>query len=312
MPSSTFNSETKHPSAGARVSRATVALLVCAAVLYLCIEGAARFGLERVSRIHRRIMDEAAESRILTQPPSGGRKRILLVGNSLLLEGVDMTMLSAGLRSRYETHRFVVEQTSYLDWLYGLKKLFRNGTRADVILLCLNTPQLTSPGIRGDFSSRMLFDVQDIWPAARDSHADLTQTSGYYLAHYSEFYATRAQLRSVLMLHLAPPVVFMWHESVTRRAVIPPDDQLVPVMAARFRQLNELCGRYGAQFVFLDPPDRQSGDVAMLRAGEQTGVRVLRPIPNKSLSIDYYQDGFHLNGKGAALFTTAIVNELLK
>ena len=50
----------------------------------------------------------------------------------------------------------------------------------------------------------------------------------------------------------------------------------------------------------------------MLRAGEQTGVRVLRPIPNKSLSLDYYKDGFHLNEKGAVLFTTAIVNELLK
>jgi hypothetical protein len=114
------------------------------------------------------------------------------------------------------------------------------------------------------------------------------------------------------MSRLAPSVVTMWHDSVTRGAVIPPDDQMVPVMAARFRRMSELCASYGARFVFLNPPDRQSGDLAMLRAGEQSGVRVLRPIPNKSLSLDYYRDGFHLNGKGAALFTTAIVSEMLK
>jgi hypothetical protein len=312
MLSSTFNSETGPPSPGTRVSRAAVALLACAVALLLCIEGGARFGLERVSRIHRRIREEAAETRNLTQPAQGGRKRILFVGNSLLLEGVDMNLLSAGLQSQYETHRYVVEQTSYLDWLYGLKAVFRNGTRADSIVLCLNAPQLMSPAIRGDFSARMLFDVQDIWPAAHDSGADLTKVSGYYLAHFSEFYAMRAELRSVLMFRLAPPVAAMWHDSVTRRAMIPPDDQMVPVMAARFRQLNEVCRRYGAGFIFLDPPDRQSGDTAMLRAGEQSGVRVLRPIPNKSLSLDYYQDGFHLNRKGAALFTTGIVHELLR
>jgi hypothetical protein len=223
-----------------------------------------------------------------------------------------MNRLSAGLESRYETHRYVVEQTSYLDWLYGLRRLFREGMRADMIVLCLNAPQLTAGVIRGDFSARMLFDVQDILPAARDSGADLTKTSGYYLAHFSEFYAMRAELRSVLMFRFAPPVVAMWHDATTRAPTIPPDDQMVPVMAARFRQLSELCARYGAEFVFLDPPDRQSGDLAMLRAGELSGVRVMRPIPNKSLSLDYYQDGFHLNGKGAVLFTTAIVNEMLK
>lgn len=303
MHSSTFNSEMK---------RATMALLASAVVLFLCVEGAARFGLERVSRIHRRIMEETAEARDLTQPADGARKRILFVGNSLLLEGVDMEMLKAGLQSKYEAHRYVVEQTYYLDWLYGLRGLFRDGMKADVIVLCLNAPQLTAPAIRGDFSSHMLFDIQDIWPAARDSGADLTKTSGYYLAHYSEFYAMRAELRSVLMFRFAPAVVAMWHDAVTRGAVIPPDDQMVPVMAARFRRMSELCAQYGAGFVFLDPPDRQAGDIAMLRAGEQSGVRVLRPIPNKSLPLDYYQDGFHLNKKGAALFTAGILDELMK
>ena len=90
------------------------------------------------------------EARSLTQT-AGGRRKVLFVGNSLLLEGVDMGLLNAGLESRYEVHRYAVEQTSYLDWLYALKRLFRHGMRVDRIVLCLNAPQLISPAIRGHF-----------------------------------------------------------------------------------------------------------------------------------------------------------------
>jgi hypothetical protein len=181
-----------------------------------------------------------------------------------------------------------------------------------MVVLCLNAPQLISPGMRGDFSANMLFDAQDIWYAAHDTHATLTGTSGYYLAHYSAFYAMRGELRSILMFRLAKPVVAMWHQAVTRPGVFLPDDQMVPIMAARMQELRTLCASYGAEFAFLVPPDRQRGDIAMLQAGRQVGVRVLRPIPNMALSVDYYQDGFHLNSKGAKLFTTGIASELMK
>ncbi len=311
MPSSTFNSESKHASASPRLQRAALALLVCALLVFVAVEGAARFGLQRVSRIHRRILQEAAEARNITQPADGARSRVLFVGNSLLLEGMDMDRLKAGLDARYEPQRYVVESTYYLDWLYGLRKLFREGMRPAEVVLSLNAAQLTARTMRGDFSSYMMFDAQDIWPAARDSGADLTTTSGLFMAHYSEFYAARAELRTVLMFRFAPPVVALWHDAVEKPGVFPPDDLMIPVMMERYRKLNELCGRYGSKFVFLVPPTRQAGDTAMLRAGEQSGIQVLRPIPNYSLSADYYRDGgLHLNAKGAALFTAAIVDEL--
>jgi hypothetical protein len=156
----------------------------------------------------------------------------------------------------------------------------------------------------------MLFDVQDIWPVVRDTGADLTTASGYYLAHYSEFYAQRTELRGVLMVKLAPQVANLFHDATNKGSPIPPDDQVVPVMAARLRQMSELCASYGAKFIFLVPPGLQTGDIAISRAGEQTGIRVLRPIPSGSLPIDYFRDGFHLNAKGATVFTTAIVNEM--
>ena len=281
-------------------------------MLYGFAEVVARLGLEHVSRIHHRILQEASEAGELRHSSSESSKSVLLVGNSLLLEGIDMPQLDAGLQPRFRIQRFAVEQTQFLDWYYALQAMFRRGMRADRIVLCLNPPQLISDQFRGDFSAYVLFDMQDIWPASRDSGADLTRTSGYYLAHFSAFYATRSEMRSVLMYKVASPVQEMWHQAVTTMAAIPADSALTSLIEPRLRRFDQLCKRYGADFVFLVPPTRQTGDGAILQAGANTGVRVLRPIPNGSLSADYYRDSFHLNPRGADLFTKALISDMLK
>ena len=311
MHSSISNSEPAK-SLRTRLPWETWALLVCALALCASAEAVARFGLQHVSAIHRRILQEAHEARDLRQSTSPSQKTMLLVGNSLLLEGVDMRQLRSGLQPRYQAQRFVVESTQYLDWYYALEGLFRSGMRADFIVVCLNPTQLVSNNIRGDFASQVLFDARDIWSASRDSRADLTSLSGYYLAHWSTFYATRSELRSVFMYKLAKAIPAMSQQAVVSSVVMPPDQQLIPEMEPRLRRFDQLCSRYGAKFLFLIPPVPQSGDLAILAAGANTGVRVLRPIPNRSLSMDYYRDGFHLNAKGAERFTSAIIGEMMK
>jgi len=311
MPSSISNSEPAKPR-GARLPWETWALLFCALALCASAEAIARFGLKRVSAIHHRILQEAHEASELRQSTSTSQKTVLFVGNSLLLEGVDMHRLRTGLQPRYQAQRFVVESTQYLDWYYALDGLFRSGMRADFIVVCLNPTQLASNNIRGDFASQVMFDARDIWSASRDSHADLTSLSGYYLAHWSTFYATRSELRSVFMYKLAKAIPEMSQQAIVTPAVMPPDQQLIPEFEPRLRRFDQLCDRYGAKFLFLIPPVPQSGDLAILAAGAHTGVRVLRPIPNRSLSLDYYRDGFHLNAKGAERFTSAIIGELMK
>jgi len=52
-----------------------------------------------------------------------------MLGNSLLLEGVEFPGLSRDLRPEIEARRFVVDNTSYLDWYYGIRSLLRRGAR---------------------------------------------------------------------------------------------------------------------------------------------------------------------------------------
>jgi hypothetical protein len=282
--------------------------------MLICVltEAAARFGLGRISRIQRRIDEEANAALRVRRAAEGRPKAVLFIGNSLLLEGLDMGMLEAGLRDRYRPQRYVVEATTYYDWLYGLRRLFRGGMRPDTVVLSLGPTQLAASTTNGDYSARFLFGIQDIWPASRDAGVDLTTTSGYYAAHFSAYYAARSGLRAVLIGKLAPPVVQMWQESVVTAAADLTDEQLIPVIEPRLRKIHELCASYGTEFLFLVPPTMQPGDTAIVRAGDQAGVRVLRPVPNGSLPADYYQDGFHLNRQGAAVFTQAIVREMMR
>ncbi len=311
MPSSTFSSKEEGIAKDAGLRRATWALLALALLLYACAEIVAIFGMEHVSKLHHRIMTEARQAQALRRAEPGHPPVVLFVGNSLLLMGVDLPALSYGLRGHYQVRRYVIEATSYEDWVFGLKRLFRQGMPVDSVVLCLNALDLTSRGIRGDFSAHILFDAQDIWPVSRATGADLTTTSSLYFAHYSMFYASRAELRSVLLGRISPAVVTTLQHFMWGTAVVPPDTELIPTMESRLLEIQKLCASHGSQFIFLIPPTPQSGDTAIVEAGRQTGARVLRPIPNQSLGLEFYQeDHFHLNPKGAARFTNALVETL--
>jgi hypothetical protein len=293
------------------LKRAIWVLVTSAVALYGCAEMAAGLGMERISKLHRRILTERKQAFGLRPAAAGQAPVILFVGNSLLLEGVDIPRLAAGLEGRYQPRRYGIEATGYLDWLYGLKGLFRDGARVDYVVLCLNPVDFTARGIRGDFSARVLFDVQDIWPVARATHADLTTTSGLYFAHYSMFYAYREELRGVLLGKISPNVVSAMQRSLWGRITVPPDEAMIPAMKERLLEMQQLCAANGAKFMFLIPPTQQPGDTAIVEAGRLTGVKVLHPVPNMSIGPDYYQeDQFHLNAKGNAYFTNALIETL--
>jgi hypothetical protein len=308
MPSSTSSFEDEAGARTASLRRATWTLLAAAAALYTCSEVVAVLGMEHVSKLHHRIMTDARQAQALRAAPAGQPPEVLFVGNSLLLEGVDFGALAEELRGRFRPRRYVIEATTYDDWLFGLKRLFRHGMRVNSVVLCVDALDFVPNRIRGDFSARVLFDAQDIWPVSRTVGADLTTTSSLYFAHYSMFYASRAELRSVLLGKISPAVVSTLQRSMWGGNVkMPADSDMVPIMDQKMLEMRKLCAGYGATFMFLIPPIPQGGDGAIVEAGRETGVRVLWPIPSGSLGAEFYrEDGFHLNSRGAARFTQAL------
>ena len=92
--------------------------------------------LDRVSRIQRRTVEEYRLAQTIGADTCG-RKHVLLVGNSLLDEDVRFDRVRDALADRWDARRFVIEQTFYYDWYYGLKRLFREGARPDVVIVML-------------------------------------------------------------------------------------------------------------------------------------------------------------------------------
>jgi lysophospholipase L1-like esterase len=86
-----------------------------------------------------------------------------------------------------------------------------------------------------------------------------------------------------------------------------------PLAAGRLAALNRLCETHGAHFLFVVPPTYQEGEETIVEAGREDGVTVLLPVKRNEFDQSYYQkDGFHMNQKGAEIFTARVAAELNK
>jgi hypothetical protein len=303
------------PSRGSiRLDRFTVALLSTVFAVLVLTEAVSVAGFDRSSKVQRR---ELAQRKVLLTVKDTGANddsHIAVLGNSLLLEGVDVSLLRTRIGPEYVPVPYFVLATNYYDWFFGLKRLFAEGMRPRYVLLGLSPNQLAAAGTRGDYSARYLFQQSDLWGVIRQTHMDATTASGFLLAHYSEYYSTREVSRGFVLKRLLPGVEDLLHSRLGtfRDPEIDPA-VLRPVSADRLTALDQLCRANGSHFVLLVPPSYQKGGETIVRAGQDRGVTVLAPVANDEFDASYYEsDGFHLNEKGARVFTERLATALME
>jgi hypothetical protein len=288
-----------------------VLILVCVLVCMGIEVGSATL-FSRLSRIENRRTSEYANALAIRPVHNQHEASVLVAGNSLLLEGVDFHRLQEDVGSGIELRRAVVENTFYLDWYYGLRRLFRMGSQPDAVVLMLNPSQLTSEAIDGDYTAHLLLDSRDLLKLAKDTGADRNRLSAMALSNVSFFYSTRAEIRNWILGKLLPDL-----PTLTKRLHSPPrllDPSTVQAIATvRLRQLQQVCQEHEVNLVVVIPPSlKDSGEMAVMRASEATRVPVLLPIRPGELAESYYSDGFHLNSIGAEKFTPALAEGLRK
>lgn len=286
-------------------------LLAGCLVVALGVEVAARFGLDRASRIQRRMVQEYAEAVAIGQDGMPGR-HVLVVGNSLLDEGVRFDQLREGLASGVDIRRYMVEQTVYYDWLYGVKRLYREGARPDVVVVMLGTGHWLSPNIRGDYSAQYMMSLADLPAVARDLDMHPTQATSLMVAGVSKFWGARVEMRNFVLGRLMPNLATFMNASsaVDRRPMV--DSDVTPVLAARVARLRALTDAFGSQLVLLVPPllNPADGSGGLMAAAAAHGVPVLRPVVSGAFDAQLFRDGFHLNDAGAAAFTAQLIPPL--
>lgn len=303
MLSSTSNSR--------KPTKSDIALLLALIAIFCCsVEIVVSHFFVRLSRIENRRETEYRSALAVRSARQRGRSSVLVVGNSLLLHGVDFPALQRNVGSDLELYRTVFENTAYVDWHYGLRRLFRSGARPDVVVLILNPKQLASNWTAGDYSVQMLVDGRDLLSFGHDLHADRNRISVLALDRLSYFFGTRAETRSWILGKLIPDLPFLTHHFHVN-SNMPENRQLAEISAQRLQQTRQLCEEYGATFVFAIPPAiDDSGEDIVVKAAQMQGIPVLIPIRPGGLPLSDYSDLIHLNAQGAAEFTPALAADL--
>ncbi len=294
------------------MNRFTILLLCTVVLVLLGTEGLCRWGFDRTSRVHRVEITQRETLLSVKDNAASGMPHIAVLGNSLLLDGVDVPLLTEKLQSQAVPVPYFVLATEYYDWDFALKRLFAEGARPQFVLLGLSPNQLASPRSHGDYAARHLFRRADLLEVARETHMDATTATGFFLSSFSKFYSTREITRSFILNQALPGVSALLR---TKLANVPAPEIPVTTLSAlateRLQTLSKLCRANGAQFVLVIPPTYQAGAETIAGVGRELGVPVLVPVANGVLDQSFYQtDGFHLNEKGARFFTLQLATEL--
>jgi hypothetical protein len=290
---------------------AKVLLGICA-ILIVTLEISAKYLLKHSSITYKRISQQYEEAIKVRAAGPGEPPSVLMVGNSLLLQGVELDRLRALTSARMHVYPIFLEATGYYDWLYALRRMFRHGARPQVVIVGVGVNYFLADRLRQDYAPMMFLDARDNLAAASDLHFDRTATSNLMLAHWSTFWDTRAVIRTQVLSYVVPRMEDLF-SLINPRPAIPDGPELERIAIPRLQNLRELCEAHGAKLIFLLPPTLSSTSaVSHLEfAAQKVGVDISVPIDPATLSEKFYQpDGMHLNPEGAELFTSALARDL--
>jgi len=286
-------------------------LLAGLVVIFVALELGSSWILRHLSRTERRITTELNAARHIPPRAADGRPTLLLVGNSLLIEGVQMDGLQQGLASEYAASRYAIERTAYYDWYFGLSRLLEEGSRPSMIVLILAPDQVSSNLTLGESFAYREVSTQDLPKMMQETHLDKNIASSYMLAHWSRWQANKEFIRQCIMILLVPRFRQLAGRIADRGPHLTDPDLILGRARERLPKLQEMTRAYGIPIVLLIPPAlRDDHSIELQKLGASLGFPVWVPSPPGELSREYFRDNLHLNPKGASLFTSRLVQRL--
>ena len=284
-------------------SRDIVMLLALVCAIVVAFELATRFGVTRLTKVASRVDEEYQQALAIRK---GEQKKVLFLGNSLLDAAVNISRVQSAFLPGREVKRFMIEQTNYDDWYYGMRRLFQEGSRPDIVVLCLTATNLAVSGVRGEYFAYYMMEPGDLPSVAGELGLHPTEALNMLFANVSNFYGMRSEIRKVIMgrwmLFTRPLMALITHKAP--RPIT--DDNVRAIARARLERLKKTANQYGAEFVLVMPPmltNERSEIVA--QAGAAVNVPVIA-IP-RLLKPRHFTDGYHASSEGAAIYTQRLI-----
>lgn len=287
---------------------AILSLFMTILLLFTVVEWMNRKFVVKSSQIERRTQREIEHA--LSAIPVG-HKRILLVGNSLLLFAIDDSVVRLRMPDPWSMQRVAIEQTYFLDWSYGLAGLYDRGERSTIEAIMLDPGQLVGDLTRGDYTAFRLARRRDVIALGEEAHLHPTDISRLVLSSWSSFYGFRGESRKVLLAKLIPGMSGLASMlAAPARSNTDTADTAIFEHAAmlRLERLRDESLRRASFAILIVPPmlDGENAIRALARAGSEVGVPVLVAFQPGSYRSEEFSDGFHLNERGRARFTNEL------
>ena len=301
---------------GYRRAALSIALLAAAALAYLgALEIAARVLYPAHSELAARIRSDWSTALQLGVSPSPDHRSFLLVGNSLLQAGIDRKELGALQQgSTLSVVVMPIENTDYLDWYFGARRLLAAGSKPEFVVLCLAPVQLISNSTNGVLFARTLMRPVDILRVKQAAGLDWTTTATYLMASASAWIGDSTEIRNWIRVETVPGMTELAPYFWQRAGANPRADVIEEIVGRRLTQFSAVCVAHGCRVLLVVPPlvsDRGAASVAAVaRAGRAAGIPVLIPVAPGELGQSYFKDGFHLNQGGAEIFTPRLLEAL--
>ena len=312
MPSSTSSSDATASRARSSTSRWLVILLASLAALCVFLEAGTRLVVGDMSNTLRRIRTESRQAKTIGSDKQS--EELLIVGNSLMLAGVDVGALNEPLQPKWRGVRFGMEQTTYYDWYYGLKRLTADGARPSAILVCLEPRHLVGTSVRTELFAYYLMRTRDTLSVSRTLDLSPSGTADLFLANVSAFWALRKEIRKNLLMRLMPELPKLTR-MMTRGGGSPPPEaaELLASGRVRLEGLREIADSAGARLiVVMMPPVSSQQRTALREIGGELHIPIVAPLTEQELQPgDYDLDQYHLSEQGRSRFTRALANDLL-
>ena len=295
------------------MQRRTILLLAALAAILAGLELLTRVVVERQSKVQRMVNEEYQAAIRVRRVPFSKTKQLLILGNSVVGQGIVFDDLQRTIPPDWSAHRFWIQNTNYTDWYFGLRRLFAEGARPDVVAIVFPVLNLCAPGIRGDYFSQYLMRAQDLLEVRSKLDLDRTATSNLLFARVSKFYALRSEIRKVLLQSLVPDLPQMYDLIKPGEGWNPTDQEVIDTGAERLIAYRKIVEAYGSTLILIVPPiPRPSSEhhEALRIAARLAGVHAVIPMAFADVPAGDFIDDYHLSPDGAALYTRKLVQTL--
>ncbi len=297
-------------SSKSEISKAWILTLLAGLILIL-------LGAEWLTRIliipSSRVLSRYAQEAAAAQTPDKNNRRLLICGNSTLVENVDFPALQGSLQPNWEAQRWSMDDTRFHDWYYAFRRLRRQHNSPTAMVIVLAPFQMLGKQVRGTFFAHYLMAPEDIFRISQDLSMHPTESVALAAAVPSQFYATQQDVRKTFARKLMPFLPDLMSALVSeQKPKTLSKEQEQEIYRERLGLLAKEGKEAGIRVLLVIPSlrDESPSESLLQDVGRELGVTVLLPLPSGKFPKSFYRDGLHMTPEGARAFTPLLSKAL--